>query len=675
MAAEADANAATAGPGRTRSRAAVFQRLRSHAIRRMGWGVADQVVSSLTNFAVGIYVVHTLGAARFGAFSLAYVTYGFALNASRGLATGPFMVRFSGTHLPTWRRAVASCSGTAAVVGLALGALVIVVAAVLGGTAGSAFLALGLTLPGLLLQDSWRFSFFAIGRGSQAFLNDMIWAVTLLPALVILRKTGHADVFLYVLAWGVTASVGAAVGPWQARVIPNLSGAWGWLSRHRDLGPRYMAEGLASSGSTQLRTYGIGLILGLAVVGYVQASVTLMGPMTILFLGLGLVALPEAVRVLRRSPRHLPLFCVLIAVGLTAAALAWGVVLLIAVPRGLGARLLGPVWRPTYPLVLPMILFVTGQAAATGPGTGLHALGAARRSLRAMAITAVLAVVGALAGAVADGAIGTVTGMAVAAWISVPVFWWELRAAMREYGKVPRMSPAARQQQGDQGIPDPGDPALAQGAAAPQPAHRPELGTHESPRHPVAAPGPDHASMAKRAVRRPHPRQEPSALKALAGICAGGPPPQGRSLPRPYGSAGSGGEVPPGYPTSSTGRVDRDAEHPVPVRRWANDGLVPRMPLGKDRETHMRVDVVHQHDPACRHDGGCLLHLEQRVRRGVQAVVDEHLYVADLGNQPRQLLLARAFQIRPARAARIGDNYACLPVQSMIEGKRQIDAP
>lgn len=437
MAAEADADATSAGPARTRSRRAVFRRLRSHTIRRMGWGVADQMVSSLTNFAVAIYVVRTLGAAQFGAFSLAYVTYGFALNASRGLATDPFMVRFSGTDLQTWRRAVASCTGTAAVVGLTIGASVIVVAAVLNGTAGAAFLALGLTLPGLLLQDSWRFSFFALGRGSRAFLNDMIWGVTLLPALVLLRRSGHADVFWFVLAWGLTASVGAAVGPWQARVVPKLTAAWGWMSRHRDLGPRYMAEGLSSSGSSQLRTYGTGLILGLAAVGYVQASITLMGPMTVLFFGITLLGMPEAARVLRRSPRHLPLFCVLVSAGLAAAALAWGVVLLVAIPRGLGARLLGPVWRPTYPLIVPQMLYVIGQGAGGGPFTGLHALGAARRSLRAMVITAVFVVVFALTGAIAGGAIGTVTGMAVAAWLSAPVYWWELRAAMRESGKVP----------------------------------------------------------------------------------------------------------------------------------------------------------------------------------------------------------------------------------------------
>ena len=58
--------------------------------------------------------------------------------------------------------------------------------------------------------------------------------------------------------------------------------------------------------------------------------------------------------------------------------------------------------------------------------------------------------------------------------------------------RVLRLLRRARQQQGRQGIPDPGDLALAPGAAAPQPADPPELGTHEPPRHPVAAPGPDH---------------------------------------------------------------------------------------------------------------------------------------------------------------------------------------
>src|ERR1700724_1144003 len=125
MAAEAGAHPGTAGPDLGKSRIAAFLRLRRQAVLRLGWGVADQAVSSLTNFAVSIYVARTLGAVQFGAFSLAYVTYAFALTASRGLATDPLLVRFSGTDLPTWRRAVASCTGTAAAVGLAAGACVL----------------------------------------------------------------------------------------------------------------------------------------------------------------------------------------------------------------------------------------------------------------------------------------------------------------------------------------------------------------------------------------------------------------------------------------------------------------------------------------------------------------------------------------------------------------------
>jgi hypothetical protein len=69
----ADANGSRA-PEPQGSRA-VVRRLPRQGVRRLSWGVADQAVSSLTNFAVTIYVARMLGATQFGAFSLAYVTY------------------------------------------------------------------------------------------------------------------------------------------------------------------------------------------------------------------------------------------------------------------------------------------------------------------------------------------------------------------------------------------------------------------------------------------------------------------------------------------------------------------------------------------------------------------------------------------------------------------------
>ena len=391
-------------------------------------------MSSLTNFAVAIYIARTLGAVEFGAFSLAYVTYSFSLNASRGLGTDPFLVRFSGAKHPVWRRAVADCTGTAVVVGLAVGACVLVAALVLHGTTKAAFIALGLTMPGLLLQDSWRFSFFAQGRGSQAFLNDTVWAAALFPALIVLRATGHADVFWFVFAWGASATVGAAVGPLQARVMPKLPDAWGWVVRHRDLGPRYLAEGVSNAGATLLFNFGIAVILGLRDVGYVRAANTLFGPFMVVFFGMGLVALPEAARVLRRSPRHLPSFCMLVSGGLGLLALAWGVVLLVALPRGLGDLLLPQFWEPTYKLVLPGTLGVIGGCMSAGAGVGIHALGIARRSLNAMVISSAATVLLGLAGAFVGGAAGTMYGAAAAAWIGALLFWSQLRKAFHESG-------------------------------------------------------------------------------------------------------------------------------------------------------------------------------------------------------------------------------------------------
>ena len=435
MAAEAGARPARvrlAGP-----RVTLRQRLRSGLVRRLSWGVADQAVSSLANAAVGLYIVRTLGATQFGAFSLAYVTFGFALNASRGLSTDPLLIRFSGVEKAAWRRAVASSTGTSILVGLAGGAVLLVVAALLGGTTGTAFLALGLTMPILMLQDSWRFSFFALGRGSQAFLNDLLCAVALFPALVTLQVTGHANVFSFVLAWGGTAGVGALLGPVQAKVLPRMSGAWEWLSGHRDLGPRYLIEGTSGSAALQLRAYGIGLLLGLASIGYVQAAGTLMGPITILFLGMSLVTIPEAARVLRRSPRRLPLFCLLVSAGEAGAAAAWGTVLLLTVPRGLGTFLLGPVWRPAYPLLLPTTLEVIAIGIVGGAGVGLRALGASRRSLPVAVFSAAAFVACALTGAALGGTLGAVWGTVISSWLAVALTWRQLGVAMRESDQVP----------------------------------------------------------------------------------------------------------------------------------------------------------------------------------------------------------------------------------------------
>ncbi len=413
--------------------AARTETARPHARRavlgRLSWGLADQAASSMTNFAVGIYVARSLGLAAFGAFSLAWVTYGVVLNVSRGLATDPLMVRFSGVPAASWRTAVTRSSGTALGVGAALGAGCLAVGPAVGGRVGPAFVCLGVVLPALLVQDAWRFAFFAAGTGRKAFVNDLVCGVALVPAMLVAARVGTVAAF--VLAWGASAAVAAVYGCFQSGIRPRPGGARTWLREHRDLGSRYLVENVSNSGASQLRAYGLGAIVGVSAVGVIRGAELLLGPFLALLMGLSLVTVAEAARVLRRAPHRLGRFCVLLGGGQAAAALLWGGALLL-LPDRLGELVLGGVWHSASALVVPVTLGVAGAGLGSGAAAGLRALGAARRSLRSQLFASACYVGGGLGGAAVAGTPGSAWGVAAATLCGSAVWWLQLRFALRE---------------------------------------------------------------------------------------------------------------------------------------------------------------------------------------------------------------------------------------------------
>ncbi|WP_447042231.1 hypothetical protein [Streptomyces sp. DSM 118878] len=396
---------------------------------RLSWGLADQAASSISNFVVGIYVARSLGLAAFGVFSLAWVTYGVVLNVSRGLATDPLVVRFSGVPEASWRGAVARSSGTALVVGTAIGAVTVVVGLAVGGRVGPAFAGLGVMLPGLLLQDAWRYSFFAAGNGRKAFVNDVVWGVALVPAMVVAARVGTVTAFI--LAWGASATVAAVYGCFQSGIRPRPAGARQWLREHRDLGYRYLVENVGVSGASQLRAYGLGAIVGVSAVGVIRGAELLLGPFLAVLMGLTLVTVAEAARMLRQAPHRFGTFCLVLGAGQAAAALLWGAALLL-VPDRLGTFVLGDVWSSASALIVPVTLSVAGAGLGSGAAAGLRALAAARRSLRCQLFASACYVGGGLGGAFAAGTIGSAWGVAAASLCGSVVWWLQLRSALRE---------------------------------------------------------------------------------------------------------------------------------------------------------------------------------------------------------------------------------------------------
>lgn len=420
---------------------------RCSSARRLSWGVADQAVSSLSNFVVGAYVAKTLGATSLGAFALAFFTYSIILNGSRGVATDPLMVRYSGAPPPTWRPAVSAATGVALVVGVVTGlvslAVGLTMSAVSTSEVGDAFVALAIGLPGLVLQDSWRYAFFSSGRGAQAFVNDSVWAVLLVGGLLA-HGTQGMTVERVMLFFGGTATIAAAVGLVQAGLVPAPRQALAWLREHQSLGPRYLTENVIMGLSGQFRSFVLAGVSGLAAVGQLRAAEMLIGPFLVIFMGISQVAVPEGRRWLARGMPAFTRFCLLLSVGLSAAAVGYGLGVLLLLPLGVGDLILGSVWESAYLLAPGVIVSSMAGSFMVGASAGLRAMGQASRSLRAQTTVTVITVIGGGVGAAGWGAVGAVWGGAAASIAGAAVWWTHLLRGARDHARSAASDPRPR---------------------------------------------------------------------------------------------------------------------------------------------------------------------------------------------------------------------------------------
>jgi O-antigen/teichoic acid export membrane protein len=424
-------------------------------IGRFGWGFGDQLLSSFTNFVLGLLVARTVGPRELGVFSLAYATFALSLGAVRAVAGSVLVVRHTAVSPSEWRHGVRGSAGTALVAGVVVGTGCLLVGAVAGGPLRPVLSILGVFLPALLVQDVWRFAFFARAKGSGAFLNDLAWAVVMFVALAALRETDRSSVAWFTFAWAGAGCVAALLGVLQLRVLPSGPvEAFRWLRQNRDLAPRFLAEFGVTSAASTLFLFGVGSLAGLAELGRLRAGQIAFGPLNVLFGGVGLVATPEGVRWLRRSPERLARGMRWLSLALASAPLVLGAVLL-SLPRDVGEFLLGTNWEAARSLVLPLSIGTAGFGATFGAYTGLRALAAAKRSLRARSVDALTTLCFALAGAAAGGARGAAWGLAVGACLENLIAWWQFRKALGDYanalGGQRRLDPQGEEPEGSGG--------------------------------------------------------------------------------------------------------------------------------------------------------------------------------------------------------------------------------
>jgi hypothetical protein len=432
-------------------------------VRRLGWGLADQALSSLTNFALAVMVARTVSTGGLGAFGLAFTTYTVTLGACRAICSEPLSVRYSAVAPDDWTDGTRTSTGTAIVLGVLAGTGCVGAGFALAGALKMPLIALGACMPGLIVQDTWRSAFFCQMRGSRAFLNDFVWGVaqfTLVGAVLI---SDHRSTPWFVLAWGVAANVAAIAGCVQAGLLPSPLHTVRWLSRQRDLAPRYLVEFVARNAAQSGAMYSTAAFAGLAAAGALRGAQVALGPLNILNMGITAPAITEAVRLQRRSPRRMLHMVGLLGVVLVTMFTAWGVAMYF-LPASIGHILLKKSWEPAHSVVLAYTAVMAASGMLTAATVGLRAMAAAKRSLRARIVTGILAVSGGTFGAATAGAEGAAIGLAAGLWLGGIQWWIQLFQAVAERERESSLAAAGEATRGSPAV---GSPAAEAGIVVP----------------------------------------------------------------------------------------------------------------------------------------------------------------------------------------------------------------
>ena len=401
--------------------------LRSAGARRGMWVVVDQGASSLSNFTATVLVARSVDAPAFGAFGVAFVVYLLALGVGRGLVAQPLAIRVSALH--GQREQAASATGAALAIGAVFGLGVAGCGLAFSGGTGAVLVALALFLPGLLLQDAWRFVFFTMADPRRAAKNELVWLLVQTGLMGGIVLAGRASAVVLTAAWGAAAMLAALYGVRQSGLRPEIRRGGAFIRHHLDLGGRMTAEFLFQSGSTLLTMLVLGLVVGTAGLGSIRGSQTLFGPFYVLIAGLMAAAVPEGSRLLVRRPESLAPALRAMSAGLTIAALCWGLVLL-ALPDRWGQAALGDTWPAARDLIPSMLVIMAAYGAASGALAGLRVLGAVSSSLRVWIAAGSASLIVGVIGGMLGGVRGGMWGLTVGPCLTCVGSWTMLRRCM-----------------------------------------------------------------------------------------------------------------------------------------------------------------------------------------------------------------------------------------------------
>ena len=388
-------------------------------LRRVGLGVVDQGLSSLSNVLFLVTVARVAGLEEFGAVSFGYALFAFGLSAQRS-SIGMLVSLSARKNVPPPVALALMWALLVVAVGLLLGAMI--------GDGGSA--AYYVVVGGCLIvypQDLLRYSALAQREVGHALRSDAIWTAATVGLLLASLAGAPMDATFMTLVW-VGAGGVALIAIASAQRVRVVSSPRRWFADHagelRVLGP----DALLASLAPLLMASAMAQFMTLGDVAAVRGAGTLLGPAAVLFGALPAVILPEMARVLGDDRARLARAQ---AGVMGLLVIAWGGFLSL-VPDDVGVHVLGETWARSSEVLPWAVLELVVWALATGP---IALLSACRRwrTLLFVRVAYMAMVTCALAVTIASGdVVRVMIGMVVASAVNCLVLTVAARGLSQE---------------------------------------------------------------------------------------------------------------------------------------------------------------------------------------------------------------------------------------------------
>ena len=138
---------------------------------------SDQVLSSASNFVIGVLVGRLAGPGPYGAYIFAFTVWLVVLGIHRALVTEPMVISsaLDGDRSSVLRRGLEADVLLAGAMGLLVAAVGGVFVLAGSQDVGLALVVIGVLLPALLAQDYWRAMAFALHKPGFALANDAVF--------------------------------------------------------------------------------------------------------------------------------------------------------------------------------------------------------------------------------------------------------------------------------------------------------------------------------------------------------------------------------------------------------------------------------------------------------------------------------------------------------------------